>query len=99
MEIIRVNEMLAVMEMKGADGLPIPWSGRFIELNLKAGTGGKRISVKNVVLLGGGQSKSNYRNPNHYQNFTRNFRSINNQEIRKFHPLLMETFNDMRVVL
>ncbi|SEM66331.1 hypothetical protein SAMN05192574_101385 [Mucilaginibacter gossypiicola] len=99
MELIRVQEMLAVMDLKGEDGLPIPCNFRFIDCNLKKGTGGKRITVKNVVIVGGVSSDSTQRNPNHFQNYTRNFRSIYNNEIRKFHPLLVEEFNNMRVVL
>jgi hypothetical protein len=99
MELIKVNEMLAVMEMRGEDGQLIPWSARIVKANIKKNTGGTRFTVKKVVLVGGMVSKSTVRNPEHAENFTRNFRSINNQEIREFHPPLVEEFNGMRVVL
>ncbi len=99
MDLIRVSEMLEVMEMKGEDGLPIPWSARIVKANESEKTGGTRFTVKNVVLVGGAVSNSTVRNPNSYDNFTRKFRSINNQELRTFHPPLVEVFNGMRVVL
>ncbi|MDB4919844.1 hypothetical protein [Mucilaginibacter sp.] len=99
MEFVRISEMLQIMGMKDEDGQPIPFKFRFDTCNLKDGTGGKRISMTDVILVGGAVSRSNTQNPGHFANYTRNFRSINNQEIRKFHPLLVEEFNDMRVIL
>lgn len=99
MDLIKVKEMLDVMDAKDDNGQLIPWSMTFVTCNLKKQTGGKRITVKDCILVGGSVSNSNLRNPNHGKNYTRNFRSIHNNEIREFHPLLVETFNDMRVVL
>ncbi len=99
MEIITLKEMLDIMEMRGEDGQPIPFSMRFITCNRKAKTGGKRIEVKDVVLVGGAVSKSTVKNQNHHSNFTRNFRSVNNEEVRQFHPPLVEMFNNLRVVM
>jgi len=99
MELIRVSEMLKTMEMKGEDGLPIPWSASIIKANIKENTGGVRFKVNDVVLVGGSTSNSSVRDQNKHGNYTRNFRSIHNNEIRQFHPLLVEEFNGMRVVL
>ena len=99
MEFIRVSEMLAIMDMKGDDGLSIPFNMRFITCNIKKNTGGRRITSNRVVLVGGVHSNSSIRNPEHFKNFTRNFRSLNNNEIREFHPLLVEEFNGLKVVL
>lgn len=98
MDFIRVSEMLEVMNMKDENSLSIPFDFTFDTCNLKKGTGGKRITCKRVVLVGGVASNSTQRNPDHFTNYTRNFRSINNQEIREFHPLLVEVFNGMKVV-
>ena len=91
--------MLSVMESRGEDGQPIPWEAVLETCNLKKGTGGKRLRVSNVILVGGTNSNSSIRNQNRYENFTRNFRSVDNEEIRQFHPLLVETFNGVRVTL
>jgi hypothetical protein len=99
MEVIKVNEMLAIMNTRDEAGELIPATIRAITCNVKKGTGGKRITYKDVILVGGSTSNSTVRNPNHFQNFTRNIKSIRNSEIREFHPLLAEEFNGMRVVL
>jgi hypothetical protein len=99
MQLIKVNEMLAVMDLKDESGAPIPFSFTFDTCDQVHNTGGKRITCKNVIIVGGTTSKSSARNPNHHKHYTRNFRSVNNMEIRKFHPLLVEYFNDMKVIL
>lgn len=87
------------MDMKGDDGQPIPFNFTFITCNLKKNTGGKRIKCENVIIIGGSVSSGAKKDQDHYKNYTRNFRSVNNQEIRQFHPPLVETFNGMKVVL
>lgn len=94
-----MGEMLAVMEAKGEDVQPIPFDMTFITCNLKKGTGGKRIHCKDVVLAGGVTSNSSIRNPDRFKNYTRLFRPVANEELRAFHPLLVELFNGNRVVL
>lgn len=87
------------MDMKGEDNQPIPFAFTFVTCNLKKETGGKRITIDKAVIVGGVVSNSTLKDQNHFKNYTRNFRSVNNQEIRQFHPLLVETFNGMKVVL
>ncbi len=99
MEFIRVSEMLGIMDMKNEDGQPIPFDFSFITCNIKNNTGGKRIEMKNAVIVGGAATKSAVRDQDHYGNYTRNFRSVNNDQIRQFHPPLVEIFNGMKVVL
>jgi hypothetical protein len=99
MEFLRVGEMLNIMDMKGEDGEPIPFKMRFDTASVTDNTGGKRITVEDVILVGGTNSKSTLRNPDHFRNYTRLFKSIHNEEIRKFRPLLVEEFNDMKVIL
>lgn len=99
MDLIRISEMLATMDMKNEDGFPIPFDFTFITCNLSKNTGGKRIACKNVIIVGGSISNSKVKDQDHFKNYTRNFRSADNQEIRQFHPPLVETFNGMKVVL
>lgn len=99
MDFIRVSEMLDIMQKKGEDGLPIPFNMRFVTCNIRKNTGGKRITCTNVVLVGGAMTTSTVKDQAHFKNFTRNFRSVNNVEVRQFHPLLVEEFNNLKVVL
>jgi hypothetical protein len=99
MDLIRVPDMLATMQMRGQDGNRLPFSITFVTANLTAGTGGERISYEQAELLGSGMSSSELRNPDHYANYTRNLQGVGTNEIRKFHPLLVETFNGKTVVL
>ena len=99
MELIRVADMLQTMQMRNADRTPIPFSIRFVTCDQKQGTGGKRIEYSEAVLVGGGVSKSEEKNPGHFANYTRNLKGIGTEQIRKFHPLLVEEFNGKKVIL
>lgn len=100
MELIRIQEMLTVMDMKSDEtGLPIPFAFTFITCDLDKNTGGKRITCANAIMVGGLKSDSTLRNPSHFRNYTRNYAALGNSEIRKFHPLLVEDFNGLKVIL
>lgn len=91
--------MLEIMQMRGDDGNLIPFSITFITANKKEGTGGKRITYEAAIIHGWALSKSELRNPNHFENYTRNLQGVGTNEIRKFHPLLVDFFNGKTVCL
>lgn len=99
MELIRVNDMLKTMQMRDSEQKLIPFQLTFITCDLKQQTGGKRISYDAAVLVGSGASRSDDRNPSHFSNYTRNLKGEGTEAIRKFHPLLVESFNGKTVVL
>ncbi|WP_342645006.1 hypothetical protein [Mucilaginibacter sp. CSA2-8R] len=98
-DLIRVADMLEIMQMRSDDGNLIPFSITFVTANKKEGTGGQRISYEAAVLYGFAKSNSTIRNPAHHANYTRNLVGVGTNEIRKFHPLLVEYFNGKTVIL
>ena len=97
MELIRITDMLKTMQMRGEDREPIPFSITFVTCNVKTDEGGEKITIKEAVLVGSGNSKSETKNPNHFTNYTRNIRSINSDRIIKIHPLLVTLFNGQKI--
>jgi len=89
--------MLKTMEMRGEDGERIPFSITFVTCNLKRDEGGLKIHLEQVVLLGGSSSKSRAKNPNHYENYTRNIRAVEGDRLIKIHPLLVTEFNGQKI--
>lgn len=85
--------------MRGADGEFLPNEITFVTCDRKKGTGGKKITIKKAVPIGGPQSASELRNPNHYRNYTRNIRSVDSDKIIKIHPLLITRFNGQPIML
>lgn len=97
MDIIRVKDMLNTMQLRGEDGELIPFSISFVTLDEKLGTGGKKITLDQAVLVGGPGGKNKKRNPNHFENYTRNIRHLEGDRIIKIHALLVTRFNGMRI--
>lgn len=83
--------------MKKTDGDSIPFSIEFVTCDEKNNNGGEVIVLNNAVLVGGFSSKSVSRNPNHYQNFTRNITAAGSMAIRKINIWLVIKFNGMEV--
>lgn len=83
--------------MRGEDRELIPFSITFVTLNEKNGTGGDKITLKEAVFVGGPSKRPKVRNPNHFENYTRNIRAVNGDRIIKIHPLLVTRFNNYRV--
>jgi hypothetical protein len=99
MDLIRIVDMLATMQMTSSGGDQIPFSIEFVTCNLKAGTGGKIITLERALLHGGPGSKSTKRNANHYENYTRNIVAAEGDQIIKIHALLVRKFNNAKVIL
>jgi len=99
MDWIRIADMLATMQMRGQDGERIPFSITFVTASLKEDTGGQRITYEEAVLVGGGTSNSDLKNPDHFANYTRNLKAVGTDELRKFRPLLVDYFNGKTVTL
>lgn len=91
--------MLKTMAMRTSDGEPIPFSITFVTCDQKKNTGGEKITLAEAVLVGGGKSNSDSRNPNHFENYTRNIKSAKGDRILKIHPLLVTRFNQMQITL
>lgn len=90
--------MLEIMQMRGEDRELIPFSITFVTADLKKNTGGNKITFSEAIFVGGVSTKKNkIRDPKHYENFTRNIRSINSDRIITIHPLLVLKFNGMQV--
>lgn len=97
MEIISVRDMLNTMVMRGQDRELIPFSITFVTCDEKKDIGGDKISLDEAVFVGGPSKKPKARNPNNFQNYTRNIRALNGDRIMKIHPLLVTRFNGFRV--
>lgn len=96
-EFISVKDMCNVMAMRGEDRELIPFSITFVTADLKKNTGGKKITLDEAVFVGGPSKRGSSRNPNHYDNFTRNIRHYRSDRIITIHPHLVLRFNGMKV--
>lgn len=97
-DFISVRDMLNTMMMRGRDGELIPFSITFVTADLRTGHGGKRITYDKAVFVGGPSKRMDKkRNPNHYENMTRNIRHANSDRITTIHPHLVIKFNGMEV--
>lgn len=99
MDMIRVPDMLAQMNEWEKSGERVPFSIEFVTCDLKQGTGGEKIKLDQAVLVGSSKSKSEQRNPNHFENYTRNIRAKDGDYIMKLHVLLITRFNGMSIIL
>lgn len=97
-EIISVRDMLNTMMMRGQDRELIPFSITFVTADLNKGTGGEKITYDSAVFVGGPSKRNDKkRNPNHYDNMTRNIRHAKSDRITTIHPHLVIRFNGMSV--
>ena len=94
---ISAKDMLEIMQMRGDDREFIPFSITFVTADLKKGTGGKKITFDQAIFVGGISNKNKSRNPNHFENYTRNIRHLMSDRIITIHPLLVTKFNGMKV--
>ncbi|RQO65114.1 hypothetical protein DBR40_24725 [Pedobacter sp. KBW01] len=92
--------MLNVMNQRDGNGNFIPFGSiTWVKCNLKDNTGGEKITLANAVLEGSGKSNSSKKNPNHFENYTRNIRAFDGDRIMKIHVLLITRFNGDKVIL
>lgn len=94
---ISAKDMLEIMQMRGDDREFIPFSITFVTADLKKGIGGKKITLDKAIFVGGISNKNKSRNPNHFENYTRNIRHLMSDRIITIHPLLVTKFNGMKV--
>jgi hypothetical protein len=97
MEIISVKDMLNTMMMRGEDGEFIPFDITWVTCDEKLGIGGDKITLKEAIFVGGPSKRRSKRNPNHFENYTRNIRALNGDRIITIHALLVTRFNGFRV--
>jgi len=95
---ISIKDMLNTMMMRGRDRDLIPFSISFVTCDQKKHQGGKLIHFDSAVFVGGPSRKDKARNPNHYENHTRNIRHLNSDRLVKIHSHLVLKFNGMEVV-
>lgn len=91
--------MLNTMNEWESSGNRVPFSITFVTCNQKQGTGGEKITIDQAVLVGNSTSKSNKKNPNHYENYTRNIRALEGDRMMKVHVLLITRFNGQSIIL
>lgn len=99
MEMIRIAEMLTIMNTWEKRGERVPFSITWVKCDEKQGTGGEKITLDQAVLVGNAHSKSEKRNPNHFENYTRNIRAYEGDRIMKIHIPLVTRFNGKQVIL
>jgi len=93
-KMIRIADMLQVMNSNDTGGKPIPFSFTTVSCNLKAQTGGQRLSYENAYLLAGGNSsKSSKKNPRNWINVTRTIKVPTKSRPITVHALLITEFN------
>jgi hypothetical protein len=97
--IIRVKDMLSIMDMRDTSGEHIPFSIEMVTCNEKTGEGGEIISFEKAIQCGGAKSNSKLRNPNNFENYMRNIISVGGDRITKIDPWCVRKFNEMEVLL
>jgi hypothetical protein len=109
-QFITLAEVIRKMDTIGEDGKPVIFDIKFVTADRKRGTAGEIIEVKEarkcIDVRNGipvfdkreshNQDTSVSRNPNHYQNSTRNI-LLKNGRIRKVHIRLIIEFNGQKV--
>jgi hypothetical protein len=108
-ETISLKDGLAIIDRVDKEGNAIPFDISFRSLNRNSKSGGKLYEYKGARklrrsksdapnLLAVAQSKTRIkRNPNHFQNRTRNL-ELQNKDIRKIHIRLIISINGKKVV-
>ncbi len=89
--------MIREMMCRDASGELIPFSITFVTCNTIKNTGGEKITFDRAVFVGGPSKKSKIKNPKHAENFTRNIRHANGDQIITIHPLLVTRFNGKQI--
>jgi hypothetical protein len=103
---------LRIMDAKDENGYPIPFNIAFRTLQRNSKTGGRLVTYYGATILTSlpKQKKSknqilkeltlplqNRKNPNHFENRTRNIQKQNG-EIAKIHIRLIDSINDKKIV-
>ena len=110
-KIINLKQALQIIETKDADGFPIPFDVAFRTLNRNSKSGGALRSYNGVSILTSIQKQltnkqvvenlhlanRTKRNPNHWENRTRNLKKANG-EIFKVNIRLIDSINNQKVV-
>ena len=99
-EMIRQADMLNVMNQRDGNGDFVPFGQiTYVKLDNRRNTGGEKVTLENAVLHGNGKSKSTAKNPNHFENYTRNIKAAGGDRIMKIHVPLITRFNGLKVIL
>ena len=106
--VIQLNDALKQMEARDERRRPVPFSVEFCTCDEERGTGGELIRLDNVVLARDRDSRPKRqtgatiptpaKEASEWENATRNFYILDNEQIRKAHIRLITLFNNMEVV-
>lgn len=98
--MIQISDMLKVMASNDSGGRPISFSFEVVTSNSREGTGGKRVTYKNAVLLAGGNSsKNSLKNPNNWLNVTRTIQVPGKGRPITVPVLLITKFNEEKTYI
>lgn len=113
-QYIFLNEVLQTMSTLDAQGFAVPFSVSFRTLNRNSKTGGKLVKYPQAKLVIKEENKNIdsiqslrtvstrkttiKRNPNHWDNKTRNIKILPQGNIRKIHINHIIEFNNQKVV-
>lgn len=113
-EVIYLSDVLKIMSTPNRDGLAVPFSISFRSLQKYSKTGGRLVSYEKAKLvmketfanhnpdkrmLQKPIPRTNIRrNPNHWENKTRNIKILPQGDIKKIHINHIITFNGKKVV-
>lgn len=110
MSTVNFSECLEIINRKDKNGNPVPFDANIYTLNRNSKKGGLLKKYKNIKLLAWNKQQITLkgltkvaqsevriiRNPNHFQNRTRNI-EVSDSEIKKIHLRLIDSINGKKV--
>lgn len=98
-EMIRIPDMLNVMQQRDGNGDYIPFGPiTWVTCDSKRNTGGEKITLERAVLVGGPSKSDRKYNPKHFENYTRNIRAADGDRLMKIHVLLVTRFMGFKTI-
>ncbi|MFA9219669.1 MAG: hypothetical protein ACEQSL_00680 [Sediminibacterium sp.] len=113
MEMIPFYEMIRQMRTLSREGFAVPHDYEFVKADLKRGTGGNFMKLRQVIVSGLKKKKSpgtkhkeklmntiarDTRNPHHYEHSTMNLYDSISQKITTVHVRLIDKFDNKQVI-
>lgn len=95
--MIQWADAMRIMAAVDNGGQPIPFDIEVCELNIKAQTGGKRVTYNNCTLLR--SKKDPGKNPNHWDNVTRNIMVPGRSRPITIQAILLTKLNNQTVYI
>lgn len=107
--MIRLIDALNLMDEVDREGIPVPFSIKYVTYNRKGKTGGEVVEIERAVkcvgMRGGKivhdtrqkEKDASKKPPNHFKNSTRNLNIVGTDQIRKCNIRLITEFNGQKV--